>query len=60
MGKSKNFLENEKEQIVRLRKQSKTYTEIANIVNKSETARKQVWYKFLKAHIYWDQPKGWV
>ena len=32
MSKSKNLLENEREQIVRLRKQSKTFTEIANII----------------------------
>ena len=58
MGKSKNLLENEREQIVRLRKQSKTFTEIANIVNRSVTACKQAWYKFLKAGMYCDQPKN--
>ncbi|CAK9834280.1 Transposable element Tcb2 transposase [Anthophora retusa] len=39
MGKSKNLLENEREQIVRLRKQSKTFTEIANIVNRTVRRR---------------------
>ena len=47
MGKSKNLLENEREEIVRLRTQSKTFTEMANIVNRSGTACKQAWYKFL-------------
>ena len=54
MGKSKNLLENEREQIVRLRNQSKTFTEMANTVNRSETACKQTWYKFLKAGMYCD------
>ncbi|XP_043586630.1 uncharacterized protein LOC122569528 [Bombus pyrosoma] len=58
MGESKNLLENEREQIVRLRKQSKTFTELANIVNRSETACKQAWYKFLKAGMCCDQPKN--
>ncbi|HGJ5906014.1 MAG TPA: hypothetical protein ACHBYY_05475 [Arsenophonus nasoniae] len=58
MGKSKNLLENEIEQIVRLRKQSKTFTEIANIVSRSETASKQAWYKLLKASMYCDQSKN--
>ena len=47
MVKSKNLLENERERVVRLRKQSKAFVEIANIVNRSETACKQAWYKFL-------------
>ncbi|CAK9815958.1 Transposable element Tcb2 transposase [Anthophora plagiata] len=58
MGKSKNLLENEREEIVRLRKQSKTFTEIANIVNRSETACKQAWYKFFKTGMYCDQSKN--
>ena len=58
MGKSKNLLENEKKEIVRLWNQTKTFTEIANIVNRSETACKQAWYKFLKAGMYCDQPKN--
>ena len=40
MDKSKNLLEYEREQIVRLRKQSETFTEMANIANRSETACK--------------------
>ena len=55
MGKSKNLLENEREQVVRLRKQSEIFTEIANLANRSETACKQAWYKFLKAGMYFDQ-----
>ncbi|XP_043591018.1 uncharacterized protein LOC122571397 [Bombus pyrosoma] len=58
MGKSKNLLENEREQIVRLRKQSKSFTEIANIAGRSETASKQAWYKFSKAGMYCDRPKN--
>ena len=47
MGKTKNLLENEREQIVRLRKRSKTFTEIASIVSRSETTCKQAWHKFV-------------
>ncbi|XP_050496715.1 transposable element Tcb2 transposase [Bombus huntii] len=31
---------------------------MGNIVNRSETACKQAWYKFLKAGMYCDQPKN--
>ncbi|XP_048269855.1 uncharacterized protein LOC125386770 [Bombus terrestris] len=39
MDKSKNLLEYEREQIVRLRKQSETFTEMANIANRTVRRR---------------------
>lgn len=58
MGKSQNLLPNEREQVVRLRKQKKTFAEISTIVNRSETACKQAWYKFLKTGLCSDRPKS--
>lgn len=58
MGKSRSLLPNEREQIGRLRKEKMTFSKIASLVNKSETACKQAWYTFLKTGQYSDRSRS--
>lgn len=58
MGKGKNLRPDERKMVIALRKDGKTFLDIAHIMNKSETACKQAWYKFQSSGSYHDCQKS--